>query len=125
MVLEFHETFALPVAPGPTLDVSAELVELRRDLLNEELKELTAALDNRDLIGVADALGDIAYVIYGTALTFGIDLDAVVTEIHRANMSKLGRNAKPVLRSDGKVLKGPDYRPPAIAAVLGRKACAN
>lgn len=120
MVFEFHESFALPLSKVPTLDVPTELVKLRHDLLAEEVTELEAAIADKDLVGLADALGDITYVIYGTAVTFGIDLDAVVTEIHRANMSKLGPDGKPILRSDGKVLKGPGYQPPDIAAILGR-----
>lgn len=119
MVFEFHQSFALPLSTVPTLDVPTDLVKLRHDLLTEEVKELEAAIAGEDLVGIADALGDITYVIYGTAVTFGIDLDAVVTEIHRANMSKLGRDGKPILRSDGKVLKGPDYQPPDIARILG------
>ena len=118
MVLQFHDAFRLPVAAAPTLEVPAELVALRENLLSEELDELATAFENRDIVGVADTLGDIVYVIFGTALTFGIDLDAVVAEVHRANMSKLDRNGEPVLRADGKVVKGPDYRPPDIAAAL-------
>lgn len=101
-------------AAGP-----GELLELRHNLLIEELRELVAAIDADDIIGVADALGDMVYVLYGTAATFGINLDAVVAAIHKSNMSKLGIDGKPVLRADGKVLKGPKYRPPAIHDALG------
>jgi predicted HAD superfamily Cof-like phosphohydrolase len=119
MVRRFHESFGLPVSPSPTLDVPAELLELRRALLQEELEELTDALSQGDIVSVADALGDVVYVVYGTAVTLGVDLDAVVAEVHRANMSKLGPNGEPMCRADGKVLKGPDYQPPDIAAALG------
>jgi predicted HAD superfamily Cof-like phosphohydrolase len=122
MVLQFHEAFRLPVANAPTLDVPSELLALRWRLLCEEIHELSSAFDRDDLIGVADALGDIVYVLFGTALTVGIDLDAVVSEVHRANMSKLDRNGDPLLRADGKVLKGPDYRPPDIEAALGSQS---
>lgn len=71
-----------------------------------------------DHVEVADALADIVYVAYGTALTYGIDLDAVLQEVHRSNMSKLGPDGRPILREDGKVLKGPGYFPPAIGEVL-------
>lgn len=121
MVLQFHDAFGLPVSATPTLEISPQLVDLRRALLLEEFTEFSAALNRRDLVGVADALGDMVYVIYGTALTFGIDLDAVVAEVHRANMSKLDPNGAPLLRADGKVLKGPDYRPPQLAAILERQ----
>jgi predicted HAD superfamily Cof-like phosphohydrolase len=67
---------------------------------------------------LADALGDIVYVAYGAAVTYGLDLDAVLAEIHRSNMSKLGLDRRPIMRADGKVLKGPAYRPPDIGTVL-------
>lgn len=119
MVLEFHQAFDLPVAPQPTAHVSAQLVELRHDLLAEELNELARALDARDVVGIADALADAVYVLYGTAWTFGINLDEVFSEVHRANMSKLGASGQPLTRPDGKVLKGPDYEPPDLRRVLG------
>lgn len=120
MVAEFHRSFDLPIAPTPTLDIPVDLLELRHHLLIEELRELVAAIDADDIVEVADALGDMVYVLYGTAVTFGIDLDAVVAAIHKSNMSKLGADGKPILRSDGKVLKGPNYHRPAIAEALGR-----
>lgn len=118
MVAEFHRSFGLPIATAPTLAVPLELLELRQKLLVEELRELVAAIDEDDLVAVADALGDMVYVLYGTAVTFGINLDAVLAEIHKSNMSKLGPNGSPILRHDGKVLKGPDYHPPAIKEAL-------
>ncbi len=119
LVLEFHRAFDLPAAPAPTTRVDEDLIALRQRLLSEELEELRGAIASRSLVGIADGLGDVAYVLYGTAVTFGINLDAVVAEIHRSNMSKLDRNGRPLMRSDGKVLKGPDYSPPDIAAALG------
>lgn len=119
LVLEFHQAFNLPVAYEPTVDVPPELVKLRADLLAEELSELNDAIERRDLQGIADALADAAYVLFGTALTFGIDLDVALAEVHRANMSKLGADGRPVLRGDGKVLKGPGYRPPNMELALG------
>ena len=71
-----------------------------------------------DAFSVAEAVADIVYVVYGTALTYGIDLDPVLREVHRANMSKLGADGKPLLRQDGKVLKSDRYRPPDIAPIV-------
>jgi predicted HAD superfamily Cof-like phosphohydrolase len=119
LLREFHAAFDLPVASVPTLDVPPELAKCRADLLLEEMAELDTALGARDLVGVADALGDLVYVLYGTALTFGINLDAVMAEVHRSNMTKLDEHGRPVVGPDGKVLKGPDYRAPEIAQALG------
>ncbi len=118
MVAEFHRAFGLPVRDRPTLDVDEREIALRSRLLAEEIRELTNGCIARSLVGVADGLADVVYVVYGTALTFGIDLDRVVAEVHRANMSKLDEHGNPTMRDDGKVLKGPNYSPPDIAAVL-------
>lgn len=119
LVRRFHDAFGLPVAAQPTLDVATEVFQLRRRLIQEEVGELHTALDGDDLVAVADALGDLVYVAYGMALTLGIDLDAVIAEIHRSNLTKADANSAPVVRSDGKVLKGGRYSPPDIASVLG------
>lgn len=116
---EFHRAYDLPLREVPTANVGADQVELRQALIEEEVGELAAAARAGDLIGVADALADIVYVAYGTAHVYGIDLDAVLDEVHSSNMTKLGADGRPVRRADGKVLKGPDYRPPNIAAVIG------
>ncbi len=118
---EFHRAYGLPAADEPTAAVSAEQATLRQDLIDEEVDELRAASAAGDLVEVADALADIVYVAYGTALVYGIDLDAVLDEVHASNMTKLGADGRPVRRADGKVLKGPDYRPPDIARVLGER----
>lgn len=117
MVREFHTTFRLPVADTPRLP-DTRLAALRVRLLLEEAREVEEAAEHQDLAGVAQELADVVYVAYGTALTYGIDLDAVVAEIHRANMSKLDADGKPLLREDGKVLKSALYRAPDVAAVL-------
>lgn len=122
LVLDFHRAFRLPRNAQPTLEVAPELAALRLRLLAEESRELQDAIEEADLIAIADALGDITYVIFGTAVTYGIDLEAVVREIHRSNMSKLGRDGRPVLRPDGKVLKSDRYTPPDINTVLGLQA---
>ena len=118
-VAEFHQAFGRPVRRQPSADVDPALARLRVDLVQEEVGEFIAASEQGDLIGIADALADIVYVVYGTALTYGIDLDAVLREVHRSNMSKLGSDGKPVLRPDGKVLKSDRYVRPDIAAALG------
>lgn len=118
-VREFHKAFAIPVLSAPT--IPADRVALRLALIDEERQELTEALEAGDIVEVADALTDIAYLVYGTALEFGIDLDACFAEVHRSNLSKLGGDGLPIYRSDGKVLKGPAYSPPDLAMVLGLK----
>jgi len=117
---DFHRSYGLPVRDEPTADVGDDQVELRLALIEEEVGELAEAARAGDLVGVADALADIVYVAYGTAHVYGIDLDAVLDEVHSSNMTKLGADGRPIRRADGKVLKGPSYRPPDIAAVLGR-----
>lgn len=130
-VREFHEVYGCDIASEPTAG-SLRLRAVRYRLIQEEVDEFYEAAYvpdvphlyddyEPDLVGMADALGDIAYVVYGAALAFGIDLDAVVDEIHRSNMSKLGADGKPIYRADGKVLKGPNYVTPTegIKRVLG------
>lgn len=119
-VTEFHRAFGLPVATRPDLDAApADVRELRRRLLAEEFDEYIDAERADDLVEVADALADMVYVAFGTALTYGIDLNAVLAEVHRSNMSKLGSDGRPVHRDDGKVLKGPEFFPPDVAGTLG------
>jgi NTP pyrophosphatase (non-canonical NTP hydrolase) len=116
---EFHSAFSLPMSTAPTISLQEGLVDLRMALIEEEVEELREASRGRDLVAIADALGDCVYVLYGTALTYGIDLDAVLAEIHRSNMSKLGPEGKPLLRPDGKVIKGPFYTPPDLTNIVG------
>ena len=115
---QFHRAFNLPMRQLPSVDIDQALAKLRVVLLEEEVGELVAASERGDLVGIADALADIVYVAYGTALTYGIDLDAVLQEVHRSNMSKLGSDGKPLIRDDGKVLKSERYFPPDIESVL-------
>jgi predicted HAD superfamily Cof-like phosphohydrolase len=117
-VAEFHRAFNLPMRQSPSADVDKPLAQLRVALLREEVEEFITASEQGDLIGIADALADIAYVVYGTALTYGIDLDSVLREVHRSNMSKLDHDGKPLIREDGKVLKSERYFPPDIASAL-------
>ena|SRR5687768_628761 len=113
MVREFHEAFGVvnPDKPGFPDD---EVRDLRLRLIDEEFIELWNAERSEDLVGVADALTDMAYVIYGMALQYGIDLDACFKEVHASNMSKLGADGKPIYREDMKILKGPNYFKPNL-----------
>ena len=120
-VASFHEAFGLPRAPRPDADIPAELAKLRVDLLVEETGEFADASAESDIVGIADALADIVYVAYGAAVTYGIDLDAALREVHRSNMSKLDDQGRPVYREDGKVLKSSRYTPPDISGVLSRQ----
>jgi len=120
-VAAFHAAFGLPSRSAPTADVPAALAELRVRLLTEETQEFAAAAESGDLTAVADALADVVYVAYGSAVTYGIDLDAVLAEVHRSNMSKLDVDGRPLLREDGKVLKSARYTPPDVAGVLRRQ----
>lgn len=118
-VREFMETYSQTIGAAPSLEhVSEALSVLRMDMLHEETDELTDAVVGADLVEIADALADIVYIAYGNALTYGIDLNAVLREVHRSNMSKLGEDGKPVFRGDGKVIKGPNYSPPDVLGVL-------
>lgn len=116
---EFHRIYDLPVAERPDATISAEQAALRQALIEEETSELREAVADQDIVAVADALADIVYVAYGTACVYGIDLDAVLDEVHASNMTKLGADGRPVRRADGKILKGPGFRQPDIAAALG------
>ncbi len=116
----FHETYNLPVE-NTLIDLKADhskLRALRVELLREEFQEYLDGEQADDMTEIADALGDIIYIACGTAVAYGIPLDKVFSEIHRSNMSKLGEDGKPIYREDGKVLKGPNYTPPNIDAIL-------
>ncbi len=120
-VAQFHRAYELPLRTSPTVEVGAAQVALRLALIEEEVRELREAAEAGDLVEVADALADIVYVAYGTAHVYGVDLDAVLTEVHDSNMTKLGADGRPVRRADGKVLKGPSYRAPEVARILAQR----
>ena len=92
-----------------------KITSLRYELIKEELDELKEAIDKRDLKEVADALTDILYVTYGAGHAFGIDLDKCFKEVQNSNMSKLGKNGKPIYNEKGKVMKGPNYFKPNLS----------
>ena len=115
---DFMEAFGQNVEMEPTWpDFNTR--ELRLELIQEELDELSDAVADRDMIQIADALTDLLYVVYGAGHSFGIDLDECFEEVHRSNMSKLGENGRPIHREDGKVLKGPGYFEPDLEGILG------
>lgn len=116
-LLEFHQDFGHPTTPYRKASLDHRDTELRFDLIEEEFNELRHALDKDDIVEVADALGDMMYVIIGAALVWGIPIGQVFNEIHRSNMSKLGEDGSPIYREDGKILKGPHYSPPDLSFV--------
>ena len=119
MVREFHEAFGVECHDIPHID-DGKLNGLRLRLLQEEFDELSVALANRNLVEVLDALTDLQYILDGTYLALGFSRfkDAATAEVHRSNMSKLDLDGKPILRSDGKVMKGPEYMPPDLVPLI-------
>lgn len=148
LVTEFHETYGMPVNPHSEPTVDYDRIHMRYALIAEEFAELTEALYGEksgqivqesaefavnvalsslhnhgtplplDTVEAADALADLVYVIYGASLESSIPLDAVLAEVQRSNMSKLGEDGKPIYRPDGKVMKGPNFSQPDIRKVL-------
>ena len=110
----FMKTFGQEVKDRPSFSTD-KINKLRIDLIKEELDELSQAMDNKDLLEVADALTDILYVTYGAGHAFGINLDKCFEEVQSSNMSKLGENGKPIYNDSGKVLKGPNYFKPDLS----------
>ena len=121
-VHEFHTAFGLGIKEKPTADLGKAKNQLRFELMREENEEYLEAANNNDLAEVADALGDMLYILCGTILEHGMQhkIEEVFDEIQRSNMSKLGADGKPIYREDGKVLKGPSYFKPDIAAILAK-----
>lgn len=119
-VKEFHEAFGIENNTQPVADLGLEAAMLRYELIREENEEYLEACRNKDLVEIADALGDQLYILCGTILRHGLQdkIVEVFDEIHRSNMSKLGEDGKPIYREDGKVLKGPNYFKPNIASII-------
>jgi len=109
----FMETFGQEVKNKPSFSTD-KINSLRYDLIKEELEELKTAMENKDLLEVADALTDILYVTYGAGHAFGINLDKCFEEVQNSNMSKLDENGKPIYNESGKVMKGPKYFKPNL-----------
>ena len=110
----FMKTFGQEVKTKPSFSTD-KINKLRLDLIKEELAELTEAMNNKDLLEVADALTDILYVTYGAGHAFGINLDKCFEEVQNSNMSKLDENGKPIYNEHGKVMKGPNYFKPDLS----------
>ena len=113
----FMKTFGQEVKSRPSFSTD-KINKLRLDLIKEELTELTEAMNNKDLLEVADALTDILYVTYGAGHAFGINLDKCFEEVQSSNMSKLDENGKPIYNEFGKVMKGPNYYKPDLSKFI-------
>ena len=113
----FMKTFGQEVKNKPSFS-KEKINKLRIDLIKEELDELKEAMDNKDLLEVADALTDILYVTYGAGHAFGINLDKCFDEVQNSNMSKLDENGKPIYNENGKVMKGPNYFKPNLKKII-------
>ena len=113
----FMKTFGQEVKTKPSFSTD-KINKLRLDLIKEELTELTEAMNNKDLLEVADALTDILYVTYGAGHAFGINLDKCFEEIQNSNMSKLDENGMPIYNEHGKVMKGPNYFKPNLKKII-------
>ena len=116
-VKNFMETFGQEVKTKPSFSTD-KINHLRYDLIKEELEELKVAMENKDLLEVADALTDILYVTYGAGHAFGIDLDKCFEEVQSSNMSKLDENRNPIYNESGKVMKGPNYFKPNLSKFI-------
>jgi len=118
----FHTAFGAGIEDLPTANLPKSRNKLRYDLMKEENEEYLEAANNGDLVEVADALGDMLYILCGTIIEHGMHdkIEEVFNEIQRSNMSKLGADGKPIYRADGKVLKGPNYFKPDIASILNK-----
>lgn len=120
-VRDFHDAFGISNAESPRGTIGEQEARLRHDLMREENEEYLEAAVQGDIVEVADALGDMLYILCGTLLKHGLQhrIEAVFEEIQRSNMSKLGADGRPIYRADGKVLKGERYTRPDIASILG------
>jgi predicted HAD superfamily Cof-like phosphohydrolase len=119
-VKEFHTAFKIGYSQTPKHDLGENKNLLRFNLMKEENEEYLEAAQNNDLVEIADALGDMLYILCGTIIEHGLQdkIEAVFDEIQRSNMSKLGEDGQPIYREDGKVMKGPNYFKPSFAEIL-------
>ena len=116
----FHKKFNIDYLNEPTANIPEEIKQLRFKLMEEENLEYLKATRENDLVEIADALGDMLYILCGTIISHGLQnkIEEIFQEIQSSNMSKLGDNGKPIYREDGKVLKGPNYFKPDIRKIL-------
>lgn len=121
-VKTFHESFGINNEESPKTDVGEKVIDLRFELMREENEEYLEAAKANDMVEVADALGDMLYILCGTILSHGMQdkITEVFEEIQNSNMSKLGADGKPIYREDGKVMKGPNYFKPDIKSILDK-----
>ncbi|MCW2119216.1 nucleoside triphosphate pyrophosphohydrolase family protein [Flavobacterium sp. 7A] len=121
-VKEFHTAFKIGHSELPIANLPEEKKILRYNLMKEENEEYLEAVQNNDLVEIADALGDMMYILCGTIIEHGLQykIEAVFDEIQRSNMSKLGKDGNPIYRQDGKVLKGPQYFKPDFSKILDK-----
>ena len=126
-VTEFHTAFKIGHSETPKADLGATKKLLRYNLMKEENEEYLEAVQNNDLVEIADALGDMMYILCGTIIEHGLQdkIEAVFDEIQRSNMSKLGEDGQPIYREDGKVMKGPNYFKPDFSKLLYRRLTAK
>ncbi|MFV8370587.1 hypothetical protein [Flavobacterium sp. LB2R40] len=119
-VKDFHITFKIDYNEKPIANLGTQKHELRYNLMKEENEEYLEAVKNNDLTEIADALGDMMYILCGTIIEHGLQdkMEAVFDEIQRSNMSKLDQDGNPIYREDGKVMKGPNYSRPDISKIL-------
>lgn len=119
-VKEFHTAFGLGVSETPKGNLGEAINMLRYNLMKEENEEYLEAVQNDDKTEIADALGDMLYILCGTIIEHGLQhkIEEVFDEIQRSNMSKLGHDGKPIYREDGKVMKGPNYFKPDFTEIL-------
>ncbi|RPG57941.1 MAG: hypothetical protein CBD51_006320 [Flavobacteriales bacterium TMED191] len=115
-VRRFHDAFGIKNNYSPHAVLESDVIDLRHRLMHEENEEYLEACKNGDLVEIADALGDMMYILCGTILSHGLQdkMEDIFEEIQRSNMSKLGDDGKPIYREDGKILKGPNYFKPDI-----------
>lgn len=121
MVREFHRTYECNISEHCTLPDNQER-NLRISLLREEFEEYLEAEKGNNIVEIADALADMLYIINGTCVSYGIPIEEIFQEVHSSNMSKLDENGNVIRRSDGKVLKGPNYFKPNISGIIGKHA---
>ena len=114
--LKFHKAFDIPINDSPTTNISKELLNLRVELILEEASELIAAMVMGDLIEIADGLADLGYVLDGTAITYGLDMEPIKDEVHRSNMTK--GDPEIISSLSGKVLKGDNFSPPELGRII-------
>ena len=116
----FHEVYKLSYEDSPVADIGIDKINLRFKLMAEENQEYFEAAKNNDIVEVADALGDMLYILCGTIIEHGMQdkIEEIFDEIQKSNLSKLGDDGKPIYRNDGKVMKGPNYFKPKISEIL-------